>query len=486
MIDETIDAKRHTMNYISTRAQTDAACAISFEEALLAGLAPDGGLYMPTEWPRIMPEEIAHFAGQDFASVAARLLSMFTGDSFTDADLNIICQKAFSTFSHPATTPLVQVGDEDWILELFHGPTLAFKDVAMQVLGGMFEAVLQRKNRRLTIIGATSGDTGGAAIEALKGRAGIDVFILHPKGRISSVQRRIMTTSGADNIHNLAVSGTFDDCQAIVKSLFADRAFVDDVSLGGINSINWARIMVQSVYYFTASAALGGPARAFSFVVPTGNFGDIFAGYVAKKMGLPIDKLCVATNQNDIVHRVLVGGGYHPGTVTPTASPSMDIQVASNFERLIYEESGRDAALVRQLMGALKQSGGFDLPEDLHQKMGEHVVSGNANETETATMMQAHHKQMGMVIDPHTAVGRVVAQKVRKSCHLKGPVITLATAHPAKFPDAVKEAIGVHPNLPTEMSDLFERREIMVDCENDVADVRDYIRDHASAAKDTA
>ena len=471
------------MKYISTRAQTDENITVSFEQALLAGLACDGGLYMPVHWPRLEAEEIASFAGLDFASVAARVLSLFTGDSFTASELDAICHKAFSAFSHPATTPLVQVGDEDWILELFHGPTLAFKDVAMQVLGGMFEKILARQNRRLTIIGATSGDTGGAAIEALKGRAGIDVFILHPKGRISSVQRRIMTTNDADNIHNLAISGTFDDCQAIVKSLFADRSFVDDVNLGGINSINWARIMVQSVYYFTAAAALGGPKRSFSFVVPTGNFGDIFAGYVAMKMGLPINKLCVATNQNDIVHRVLTSGAYHPDKVAPTLSPSMDIQIASNFERLIYEESGRDSDLVRQLMGTLKQSGGFDLPNDLREKMREHIISGNADESETGIAMKEHHQSMGMVIDPHTAVGRVVAQKARAAGHLNGPVITLATAHPAKFPEAVNGATGVHPHLPAEMTDLFERRERMVDCENDIPGVRDYIRKFAGAAQ---
>ena len=447
------------MKYISSRGQSP---AVSFEDALLAGLAPDGGLYMPVEWPQLSADQIAGFAGKPFTDVASTILQLFVGDSFTPDEVAALCHRAFSSFTHPAVTPLVQVGDEDWILELFHGPTLAFKDVAMQVLGEMFEIVLKRKRRGLTIVGATSGDTGGAAVEALKNKAGIEVFILHPEGRISEVQRRIMTTTGAPNVTNIAVEGTFDDCQTIVKQLFGDRDFVEEVSLGGVNSINWARIAVQSVYYFTAAAALGAPKRSFSFVVPTGNFGDIFAGFVAAKLGLPIERLCVATNRNDIVHRVLETGNYLPADVHATTSPSMDIQIASNFERLIFEMSKRNAQSVVQLMENQRQSGGFSLPASVHERMGALFTSQMAGEDEVDQSMRDHLAHCAMLIDPHTAVGRVAGQKLRQQGTLKGPVITLSTAHPAKFPDAVQDATGQNPALPEGMGDLFERKEQII------------------------
>ncbi|MEL6379154.1 MAG: threonine synthase [Pseudomonadota bacterium] len=470
------------MDYISTRTTpASGQSPVSFEAALLAGLAPDGGLYMPVSWPRFSPEDMGAMVGHPFWQVAQSVLAPFCGDTFSAETLAEICKSAFASFDHPATTPLVQVGDEDWVLELFHGPTLAFKDVAMQVLGGMFETVLTRTNQRLTIVGATSGDTGGAAIEALKDREGIEVFILHPEGRISQVQRRIMTTCPADNIHNIAIEGTFDDCQAIVKTMFGDQAFVQKVSLGGVNSINWARIMVQAVYYFTAAMALGGPGRAVSFVVPTGNFGDIFAGYVASKMGLPINRLGVATNQNNIVHRVLASGDYFPGTVTPTASPSMDIQVASNFERLIFEQAGRDAGYVRDVMGSLKEKGGFTLRKDLVAAIGECIVSADADAAETNASMASHQNTMGYSIDPHTAVGCVVATKLRAEGKMNGPIVTLATAHPAKFPEAVAAATGVHPALPAGLTDLFDRAETIHRCENNVASVKEFISRRVAA-----
>ncbi len=465
------------MQYVSTRGFAgDGGQPLSFEDVLLAGLAPDGGLFVPCEWPRFKRHEIEAFAGQSFASVASRVLCLLTGDCFSSEEITAICVRAFASFPHPAVTPIVQTGPEEYLLELFHGPTLAFKDVAMQVLGGMFEAVLPRRNRHLTIIGATSGDTGGAAIEALKNRAGINVYILHPAGRISEVQRRIMTTTGADNIFNLAVDGSFDDCQAIVKALFADRAFVEDVHLGGINSINWARILVQTVYYFTAAVAIGGPARQPSFVIPTGNFGDIFAGYVAGRMGLPVGRLAAAVNENDIVHRVLSTGQYRPGSVAVTPTPSMDIQVASNFERLLYEASGRDSAQVRTLMENLRQSGGFDLPKPVFKAISGQFSSASASVDDMRAAMRAINRETGMIIDPHTAVGVHAARQLRSGGTLDGPVITLATAHPAKFPDTVEQVLGVSPPLPAAHADLFQRTEVLGDCGNDAAAVKTIIR----------
>jgi len=466
-----------SMQYVSTRGFAgDGGQPLSFEDVLLAGLAPDGGLFVPSEWPGFKPHEIEAFAGQSFASVASRVLWLLTGDCFSSEEITTICERAFASFPHPATTPIVQTGPEEYLLELFHGPTLAFKDVAMQVLGGMFETVLSRRNQHLTIIGATSGDTGGAAIEALKNRTGITVYILHPAGRISEVQRRIMTTTGADNIFNLAVDGSFDDCQAIVKSLFADREFVEDVNLGGVNSINWARILVQTVYYFTAAAAIGGPGRTPSFVVPTGNFGDIFAGYVAGRMGLPIGRLAAAVNENDIVHRVLSTGHYRPGTVAVTPTPSMDIQVASNFERLLYEACGRDSAEVRSLMENLRQSGGFALPEAVFKTITAQFVSASASVDDMQSAMRAIFHESGMIIDPHTAVGVHAARQLRAAGSLNGPVITLATAHPAKFPDTVEQVLGIRPPLPAAHADLFERTEEMRACANEAAAVKMIIR----------
>ncbi len=460
------------MMYISTRGNSP---KVNFEDALLAGLAPDGGLYMPENWPKFTAEEISALAGLPFADVALHVLHPFIGGTFSKTELHDMCTEAFASFSHTAVTPLVQVDDEDWILELFHGPTLAFKDVAMQLLGVMFEKVLSRQSRNITIIGATSGDTGGAAIEALQNRAGVNVFILHPEGRISEVQRRIMTTSGAANIANIALQGTFDDCQAIVKSLFADHDFTKTVSLGGVNSINWARIAIQTVYYFTAATALGAPARELSFVVPTGNFGDIFAGFVARKMGLPIKTLCAATNTNDIVHRVINSGNYCPSDVRETTSPSMDIQIASNFERLIFEACNRDSAEVLKLMDGQKQSGKFSLSNETLKTINTLFSSNMATEEEVSLSLANHLNDASMLIDPHTAVGRVVAKKERALKKLSGPVVTLATAHPAKFPEAVMAATGRNPDLPRTMSDLFERPETMMKAPNDTQAIKSII-----------
>jgi threonine synthase len=461
------------MRYISTRGQ---APDLSFADVLLTGLASDGGLYVPETWPQFTHGEIAALAGLDYAEVALRVLLPFVGEDVPEAELRRMCETAYASFAHEAVVPLVQVGPQDWILELFHGPTLAFKDVAMQLLGQLFDYVLAKRGARTTIIGATSGDTGGAAIEALKGLSAVDVFILHPEGRISDVQRRLMTCVPDKNIHNIAVQGSFDDCQALVKEMFADAAFRERISMGAINSINWARIMAQAVYYFTSVVALGrlqGPA--LSFAVPTGNFGDVFAGYVARKMGLPVNMFCVATNRNDILHRALSTGEYRPDSVAQTISPSMDIQVSSNFERLLFEESGRDADAVRAMMSGLKQGGGFSIPADVLKSIQQQFVSARSDEAETTAKIKEMHETTGEVVDPHTAVGLVAVEKARAAGQLEGAVVTLATAHPAKFPEAVKEACGVYPGLPAHMSDLFEREEHLSVLPNEMKAVQEFV-----------
>ncbi len=463
------------MRYHSTRGE---APVLSFSDVLLAGLASDGGLYVPETWPQISKDRIKAFAGMAYADVAVEVLTPFVEGDIPADVFKAMCHDAYAGFAHEAVTPLTQYAPDNWVMELYHGPTLAFKDVALQLLGRLFEYVLGERGEKLTIVGATSGDTGGAAIEALKGRDAVDVFILHPKGRISDVQRRMMTCVDDQNIHNIALEGSFDDCQAMVKAMFADHDFRDGVRLGAINSINWARIMAQVVYYFTTASSLGAPERDVSYCVPTGNFGDIFAGYVAAQMGLPIQMLCVATNQNDILDRTLRAGAYKPLGVAPTISPSMDIQVSSNFERLIYDISG-DAEMVRGLMGSLKQAGEFTLPEPVRAKIAKRFLSARADEAETSEMIKRTHVETGHVVDPHTAVGLVAAEKLRAEGKLSGPVVTLATAHAAKFPDAVEAACGVHPTLPAHLSDLFERQERMIDMPDDRLKVQTYVREKA-------
>ena len=445
------------MNYVSTRGQ---ALPADFEQVLTAGLAPDGGLYMPVSWPNLSQDVITGFRQKDYATIAASVLSYFTGDTITRERLSEITRTVYAGFHHEDVAPLAQVGDEDWILELFHGPTLAFKDFAMQLLGALFDEVLKRRGERLTIIAATSGDTGAAAIHALAPCENVDIVVLHPEGRVTDVQRKMMTTIEAPNVLNIAVKGDFDDCQAIVKQLFADDAFKQDVRLSGVNSINWARLAAQTVYYFTALASLPQTAR-FNFVVPTGNFGDVFAGYVAKKMGLPIGKLGVATNSNDILHRALSSGDYTPAGVTPTSSPSMDIQVASNFERLLYDAGGQNPDDTRALMEVFAEKKACSIPAAVLTKMREDFVSYAANEADTKSEMACHYKQTGTLIDPHTAVARVAAQKLRETGAMTGPIITLSTAHPAKFPEAVTAATGKMPTLPDYWDGLNERREFM-------------------------
>ncbi|MBB4053256.1 threonine synthase [Devosia subaequoris] len=457
------------MQFVSTRGQ---APALGFSDAVLAGLAADGGLYVPASWPQIGADEIADFAGKPYADVAYAVISRFTGDEIPADKLKAIIDAAYASFRHPSVAPLVELEPGHFVLELFHGPTLAFKDVAMQFLSRVMDHILAERGLRATIVGATSGDTGSAAIEAFRGRDTTDIFILHPKGRTSEVQRRQMTTVLDDNVHNIALEGTFDDCQDAVKAMFNNHAFRDRVRLSGVNSINWGRIVAQIVYYFTAAVSLGAPQRKVSFTVPTGNFGDIFAGYCARQMGLPIEKLVIATNANDILKRTLDSGRYEMAGVAPTISPSMDIQISSNFERLLFESVGREADQVNRMMAGLKQSRGFDLPETALAAIRRDFAAGKTDEIATRKVIADTHKASAYLLDPHTAVGVGVARDQAQS---QVPMITLATAHPAKFPAAVAEASGIEPALPDWLGDLYERPERVTVLDNDQRQIEDFI-----------
>lgn len=465
------------MEYISTRGE---APALGFRDALLAGLARDGGLYMPREWPVLTKREIRAFRGMRYQDVAFDIVRRFTGDEISEADLRSMIEEAYATFRHPAVAPLVQTGPNDFVLELFHGTTLAFKDVAMQLLARLMDHVLAERGERATIVGATSGDTGGAAIDAFAGRDRTDIFILFPKGKVSPVQQRQMTSSAAANVHALAVEGNFDDCQNLVKEMFNDVAFRDRVVLSGVNSINWARIMAQVVYYFTAAVSLGGPDRKISFTVPTGNFGDIFAGYVAKRMGLPIERLVVATNDNDILARTLKTGRYEMRGVKATTSPSMDIQISSNFERLLFEAYGRDSSCVRSAMGSLRQSGAFELQPEALKAIRKEFRAAKATEKQVAATIRDTLAKTGYLLDPHTATGVFVAKKHAKA---SSPMVTLSTAHPAKFPAAVKSACGIDPSLPSWLADLMTREERFDVLPADLKDVESFIGRHARAGE---
>jgi len=448
---------------------------------MLTGLARDGGLYVPETWPLLSPETIASFFGKPYWEVAVDVIRPFTGGEISDADLGRMANEAYATFRHPAVVPLKQMAPHLFMLELFHGPTLAFKDVAMQLISRLMDHVLARRGQRTTIVVATSGDTGGAAVEAFANLGNVDLIVLFPHGRISEVQRRMMTTTGAANVHALAIEGTFDDCQALVKGMFNNHRFRDRVALSGVNSINWARIVAQVVYYFTSAVALGAPARPVTFTVPTGNFGDIFAGYVARRMGLPVRWLHIATNVNDILARTLKTGIYEVREVHATASPSMDIQVSSNFERLLFEAGGRDAAAVRRLMDQLKQSGRFVLPDAMLAAIREVFDAGRADETETAAEIRAAWREAGELVDPHTAVALSVAERDASDTNV--PNIVLSTAHPAKFPDAVEAACGTRPQLPAWLDGLMTRREQVKIMANDQSEVERFVLSVSRAAK---
>lgn len=456
------------MRYVSTRGR---APVLDFEQAMMTGLARDGGLYLPEAIPMFSADEIARFEGLPYEEVARRVISPFVGESFSDADLRGAIARAYAGFDHIARAPLVQLAPGHHLLELSHGPTLAFKDFAMQLIGQLFQLALARSGNRVTILGATSGDTGSAAIEAFRGLSNVDVFIMYPHGRVSEVQRRQMSTPADANVHALAVDGTFDDCQARLKDLFNDHDFRDKVGLAGVNSINWARVLAQIVYYFTAAVSLGAPRREVDFTVPTGNFGDIFAGSIARAMGLPIGRLVVATNQNDILHRALTSGEYRVGTVEPSISPSMDIQVSSNFERALWLAYDRDGNAVAKLMEELK-AGGFTISQGALQQLRETYVTGRASEEETTAMIATIRDETAEVICPHTAVAVKVARE-----HLRPgvPMISLSTAHPAKFPDAVEAAVGIRPPLPQHMADLFQRDERITRIANDAGVIKSLI-----------
>jgi threonine synthase len=469
------------VRYISTRGE---APALGFIDVTLAGLARDGGLYVPDSWPILSAEQIAALAGRPYAEVACEIVRPFVGGAIPDADLARMAHDAYGTFRHPAVAPLTQLASGTFVLELFHGPTLAFKDLAMQFLSRLMDYALVQRGERSTIVVATSGDTGGAAVEAFRGSNQVDVIALYPHGRISDVQRRMMTTPGEPNVHALAIEGTFDDCQAIVKGLFNHHHFRDSVRLSGVNSINWARIVAQVVYYFTAAVALGAPHRKIAFTVPTGNFGDVFAGYVAQRMGLPVERLTVATNVNDILVRTMNTGTYEVRGVTATTSPSMDIQVSSNFERLLFDAYGRDPAPVRALMGSLAQSRSFTIAPDPLTQIRSRFTAARADEDETAATVRSVHKEAGYLIDPHTAVAVAVAERETRDRTV--PMVVLSTAHPAKFPAAVAAASGINPALPAWLGDLNARKERVTVLPADQGAIEKFILAASRAAREGA
>jgi len=466
------------VRYISTRGE---APALGFSEAMLAGLARDGGLYVPLATPRVTEGEVRALAGLPYARAAARIAQPFVGEDVDATDLAALSDDAYAGFRHAATAPLIQLDNNLFLLELFHGPTLAFKDFAMQWLGRLMNRALQERDAHATILGATSGDTGAAAIEAFGGLSQTEVFILFPQGRVSDVQRRQMTTVDKPNVHAVAIEGTFDDCQSIVKALFNDLAFRDEMSLSGVNSINWARILAQIVYYFTSAVTLGAPDRRVSFATPTGNFGDVLAGYYAKCMGLPIERLTIATNENDILARALATGVYRPLGVRATQSPSMDIQISSNFERLLFEAYDRDAAAVRALMGGLAQSSEFAIAAGPMAAIRRDFDAFRVDEAACAEEIGRVYRETDVVIDPHTAIAVSAARRAQQRDPAT-PMVALATAHPAKFPDAVERAIGKRPGLPPHLSDIGVRRERFSVLPNDPGAVARFVRQRARVA----
>lgn len=463
------------MRYFSTRDAAPSPAKLPFDDVLLAGLAHDGGLYVPEAVPEFSRAEIASLAGLSYVELATRVMAPFLDDRLGVA-LQPLLAESYAGFGHAAVAPLKQLDAGLWLLELFHGPTLAFKDYALQVVGRMFDAVLRRRSARVTIVGATSGDTGSAAIEACRDRDAVDIFILYPRGRTSEVQRRQMTTVEAPNVHAIAIEGTFDDCQDLVKAMFADRGFRDSLNLSAVNSINWARIMAQIVYYFAAAVALGAPHRPVAFTVPTANFGNVYAAHLARRMGLPIAQLAIGTNRNDILARFLATGKMTIGTVEPSLSPSMDIQVSSNFERFLFELKGYDGAALAAAMQQFRATGTLPVSEAEWRAAQSLLTGHRVDDAQTTAEIATTWRRSGELIDPHTAVAVATARAVRRDPSV--PMIALACAHPAKFPDSVEAATGVRPRLPAALSDLMTRRERMTVLPNDLADVQRFVRDH--------
>ena len=467
------------MKYISTRG---VAPELDFDDVLITGLARDGGLYLPKEWPKFSKNEIESMRGLSYADLSIQVMKPFIGNSISSDDFDTLVRDTYDKFGHPAVAPLKQLEDNLWLLELFHGPTLAFKDYAMQILGGLFDEALQRRKKRTTIVGATSGDTGSAAIEACRNREAIDIFILFPKGRVSNIQQRQMTTVDALNVHAIALEGTFDDCQDTVKSLFNDLEYRDRYNLSAVNSINWARLLPQIIYYFWAGLALGVPNRKVSFSVPSGNFGNVFSAYAAKALGLPIENLVVATNTNDILSRFFNSGKMEIKQVRPSLSPSMDIQVSSNFERLLFDLCERDGSLTNEIIENFRTNGYFDIETELIARRANIFSALSVDDETTLARIEKTHKDTGEIIDPHSAVGLEAAHQIRSSGFVSPeiPIISLACAHPAKFPDAVYRATGFYPDLPAQLDDLLEKKEYTVELPNDFDSVSNYIADNTN------
>ena len=458
------------MKYLSTRGRAE---PIGFKKVLLSGLAPDGGLYVPETWPKFSINKIKQLKGLSYEKIAFEVMYPFIGNAFTKDDLRTLIQESYQTIHHPAKCPLVQFDTNHFLCELFHGPTLAFKDFALQLVSRMFAKILDQCDQRCVIVGATSGDTGSAAIEAFRGLEQVNVFILYPSGRVSDIQRKQMTTAKEENVQAIAIEGTFDDCQNLVKQMFGDPAFREQMNLAAINSINWARIVAQIVYYFYSSVALGSPKNKVDFVVPTGNFGDIYAGYAAKKMGLPINDLVVATNQNDILFQALHTGNYFLSDVRPSISPSMDIQVSSNFERVLFDACEKNSETIRKKMQKLRE-GGFSITEEELIFLRSFFQAGRSSEGETKQVIRDLYLNSGEIICPHTAVGVKVAKDLKGNS--KNTTITLATAHPAKFPDAVEEACGVKPELPSTLKEKIQSKERIYQSSNSLEELKEYIR----------
>ena len=477
------------MRYLSTRAAGPAPATRSFEDVLLAGLAEDGGLFVPDALPKLDAAALRSFAGLPYSELAAQIVGLFAGDAFDAAELRRLTETAYAGFAHAAVTPLVQLDERLWLLELFHGPTLAFKDLALQLVGLMFDAVLARRAEHVTIVGATSGDTGSAAMAACRDRAALDIFILYPHGRVSEVQRRQMTTVDAPNAHAMAIKGTFDDCQDIVKALFADPLLRRELNLSAVNSINFARVAAQIVYYIAAGLALGaGSGRTVSFSVPTGNFGNVYAGHLARALGLPVSKLVIGTNANDILARYLTSGDMRIASVVPSLSPSMDIQVASNFERLLFELKGRNGAAVATALRAFREAGELPADEQAWRQARGLFSAHRVDDALTLNTIAEVHARSGILIDPHTAVAVAAARAEIEGMNIdeetRGtPMIALASAHPAKFPDAVARATGIRPEPPPALAGIMERRERMTVLPNDARAVAQFVRAHARRAQ---
>ncbi len=459
------------MHYISTRGR---APVRDFAGVLLAGLAEDGGLYMPETWPQFGPVEWRAMRGLPYAELAARVMQPFVAGAIAPSVLQRLCREAYAGWDHPAIAPLIQLDEGLWAQELFHGPTLAFKDMAMQLLGRLFDHVLRERGEHITVVGATSGDTGSAAIEACAGRERLDIVILHPRGRTSEVQRRQMTTVAASNVGNIAVEGTFDDCQDLVKAMFADAPFRAEMRLAAVNSINWARVAAQIPYYAAAALALGAPDRPVAFAVPTGNFGNVFAAWAARRMGLPIARLLVGTNRNDILTRFLASNDMSVRPVELSLSPSMDIGVSSNFERLLFELLDRDADSTARAVVGFRESGRMAVPEAAWSRATAVFAGHRLDDAGTAAEIRRIHAASGYLADPHTAIG-VAAARAHPAAD-GAPTVAVATAHPAKFPDAVERAVGIRPPLPPRLADLYDRIERYTVAPNNLAEIEASVR----------